>query len=69
MNWSACHLEVQKYLALVQQDYAEAFSAGDEEGMAEISFELSWAYASLGQSVLAAKWNDESLRMLTVAGC
>ena len=52
------------YLAWVQEQYAEAFAAHDEAGMADTSNDLALAYGVLGNPILAAKWADEYLRLM-----
>ncbi len=51
--------EVDSFIGLLQEQYADAFRVQDSQGLCETSYALTRAYSSIGNLTLAGRWAHE----------
>ncbi|MDD2235725.1 MAG: hypothetical protein PHP44_00800 [Kiritimatiellae bacterium] len=59
-------MELDSFLELLQEQYAEALTSNDREGLIQTSGVLAITYAGLDRPELARRWAEQYLSMLDV---
>lgn len=60
-------IELDSFLALLQDQYGEALAENDRDGMMQACGVLTITYAGLGRHVLAKRWAEHYLELLNTA--